>query len=115
MTTQTETIDVIPSFSFAAPSPPVVAERIQQQPECHLLWAILESDIKDYMRYATATGRRSKRLFREAEAWIMADEPTWLCSFVSICHILGLDPDYLRAGLSRWHDAHCAPPLKRAA
>lgn len=85
-----------------------VAERIRTQPECHLLWAVLQNGLEEYMRYATATSRRGKRLFREAEAWIMQDDPTWLCSFVSICHVLGLEPDYLRMGLRRWQEHQTA-------
>ncbi len=99
---------------FASP-PPVVAERIRKQPECHLLWAVLENGIEQYMKHVTATSRRGKRLFREAEAWIMQDEPTWLCSFVNICHVLGLDPEYLRTGLRRWCEARLAPAFKQAA
>jgi hypothetical protein len=97
-------------------SPPAVAERLRKQPACHLLWAVLENGVEEYLKYATATDRRGKRLFRDAEAWLMQDDPTWLCSFVSICYVLGLDPDYLRTGLRRWHEARTAPaPLKEAA
>jgi hypothetical protein len=108
-------------IAFAADSPlgappSEVAERIRTQPACHLLWAIMENGIQEYMRYATATSRRSKRLFREAEDWIMQDNPTWLCSFVSICHVLGLDPDYLRTGLRCWREQQSAPAaFKHAA
>jgi hypothetical protein len=95
--------------------PPAVAEQIRRQPECQLLWAVLENAVEEYHKYATATSRRGKRLFREAEAWIMQDDPRWLCSFVSICHILEIDPDYLRTGLRRWHEAHAAPALLKEA
>ncbi len=98
-----------------AVAPPEVAERIRKQPECHLLWAVLENGVGEYMKYAAATSRRGKRLFREAEEWIMWDDPTWLCSFVSICHVLGLDPDYLRTGLRRWREARSTIAFKQAA
>jgi hypothetical protein len=94
--------------------PPEVVERIRKQPECELLWAVLENGLTDYMRYAPATSRRGKRLFREAQEWIMADDSTWLCSFLNICHVLGIDPDYVRAGLQRWLERQL-PPLKHAA
>lgn len=102
------------SSSFLAAPPPEVAERIRKQPECRLLWAVLQEGIETYMKYATATNRRGKRLFGEAEDWIMRDDPTWLCSFISICHILGLDPGYIRLGLRRWRAAHETPALKEA-
>jgi hypothetical protein len=89
------------SSSFLLPTPEV-AERIRQQPECRLLWAILQDAIETYVKYTNGSTRRAKRLFVEAEAWMMQDDVTWLCSFVNICHILAIDPDYIRMGLKRW-------------
>lgn len=111
---QQEKFDFTPSSFFAAP-PPAVSERIQRQPECRLLWAVLENAVDAYMKYATATNRRGKRLFREAEEWIWRDDPTWLCSFVSICHILGVEPEYVRRGLRKWREAHLLPAFDQAA
>jgi len=82
-----------------------VAKRIRSQPECQLLWAVLEEALDTYMKYASATSRRGQRLFQEAEKWIFQDDYTWLCSFRNICHILELDPEYIRRGLVRWRDA----------
>jgi len=65
--------------------PSAVAERIRTQPEYHLLCAVLREGIETYMKYATATNRRGQWLFTEAEKWILDDDPTWLCSFMSIC------------------------------
>jgi hypothetical protein len=114
MTDQTEMINFSLSSPLAAP-PPAVTERIHNQPECRLLWAVLENAVDTYMKNAAATGRRGKRLFHEAEEWIMQDDSTWLCSFISICHILGFDPDYLRRGLRRWRAERSVPPFKQAA
>lgn len=95
--------------------PPSVVEQIRTQPECRLLWAVLQEGMETYMKYAGATNRRGKRLFAEAEQWILEDDPTWLCSFVSICHVLEIDPGYLRAGLRRWRAATRAAELRQAA
>jgi hypothetical protein len=114
MEQETERIDVGGISLLSAP-PPQVADRIRRQPECRLLWAVLQDGVGTYMKYAGATGRRRKRLFAEAERWIMEEDPTWLCSFVSICHILGLEPDYLRMGLKRWRTRTSAPELPQAA
>jgi len=111
---ETEKVDFFAPDVGAVP-PPAVAERIQKQPECRLLWAILENGIEEYMKHAFATGRRGKRLFREAEAWIMHDDPTWLCSFVSICHALSIEPEYLRSGLKRWREERYTTTFKQAA
>lgn len=110
----TEFTNSFSSVALGTP-PPEVVERIRKQPECELLWAVLENGLTDYMKYATATGRRGKRLFREAQEWIMTDDPTWLCSFLNICHVLGIEPDYVRTGLQRWLERQTLPPLKHAA
>jgi hypothetical protein len=102
-------------FSELWVPPPAVAEYMEQQPECRLLWAVLVDGIETYMKYAFDTRRRGQRLFREAEEWIMHDDPMWLCSFVNICHILGLDSDYLRQGLQRWRAKQSMLALKQAA
>ncbi|MBI3249111.1 MAG: hypothetical protein HYZ50_21620 [Deltaproteobacteria bacterium] len=106
--------DFSPSSFFSAP-PPAVADRIRRQPECRLLWAVLENAVGTYMKYTLATRRRPRRLFREAQDWIWRDDPTWLCSFVSICYVVGVDPDYLRRGLRKWHETQSLPHFKQAA
>jgi len=95
--------------------PPQVVEQIRARPECRLLWAVLQEGIETYMKYAVATSRRGQRLFADAERWIGEDDPTWLCSFVSICHVLELDPGYLRAGLHQWRATTLASESRQAA
>lgn len=114
MTEQIETTAFRGHISFA-PEAPNAAEQIRKTPEGRLLWAVLENGIEQYKKNVTATSRRGQRLFREAEEWIMHDDSLWLCSFINICHVLGIDPDYLRAGLRRWRDAQLSAGLKEAA
>ena len=95
--------------------PPHVVEQIRKQPECRLLWAVLQDGMETYRKYTGATSRRGQRLFAAAERWIMENDPTWLCSFVSICHVLELDPEYLRAGLRRWRSTPLASEPRQAA
>ena len=95
--------------------PPHVVEQIHKQPECRLLWAVLQDAMETYMKYAGATNRRGRRLFAEVAQWIGEEDPTRLCSFVSICHVLELDPSYLRAGLRRWRTATLVAELRQAA
>src|SRR5262245_64484929 len=73
-------------------------------PEKRLLLAVLEEAVVTFQRYATDQGRRGRRLFREAEEWLGAEEIAWPCSFRNICDVLGLDPGYVRQGLRRWRD-----------
>lgn len=103
------------ALSSFAPLPPTVAELIHKQPECRLLWTVLERGVEEYMKNAFATSRRGQRLRREAEEWIMRDDASWLCSFINICHVLGLDPDALRTGLKRWYAEHQAGSMRQAA
>jgi len=89
--------------------------QIRNTPEGRLLWAVLDNGIEQYKKHVHATGRRSKRLFREAEEWIMQDDPTWLCSFMNLCYVLGINPEYIRKGLRQWREAQLASVFKRAA
>ena len=94
---------------------PEVKERIRSQPECQLLWAVLEEAISTYMKYATATSRRGQRFFSEAEDWIFQNNSHWLFSFINICHILDIDPSYLRTGLLQWRASQCVRVEHEAA
>jgi hypothetical protein len=113
MTGQKELADSA-AFMELAVRPPL-AEHVEKQPECRLLWAVLQEGVETYMKYAAASSRRGRRLFYEAQEWIMQDDPTWICSFVSVCHVLGLDPGYLRLGLKHWRARQFNSTLKKAA
>ena len=43
-------------------------------PEKRLLLAVLEEAVVTFQRYVTDSGRRGRRLFREAEEWVGSDE-----------------------------------------
>ncbi len=53
-----------------------------------------------FQRYRSARGVRGKRLFREAQEWLISQEETGAFSFVVVCRALGFDPDYIRENLS---------------
>ena len=78
--------------------------------EVALMRAVLEDAINCFQK---RDPHHPTRLAREAEQWIFADEFDWPFSFLNICSILGLDPDYLRLGLKRWQQNPAARPLKR--
>jgi hypothetical protein len=71
------------------------------EPEIKLMFAVLEDAIMCFHKYALARNVRSERLFREAEDWILEQDSDWLFSFENICSTLGLDPSYLRRGLTQ--------------
>jgi hypothetical protein len=74
----------------------------ERSPEMKLMYAVLE-DAVDRCRKRWTTKKNDQRLAREAEAWVFSDSLDWPFSFLNICAALGIDPDYLRRGLRRWH------------
>ena len=82
-----------------------------RQPEKRLMLAVLEDGIATFQRTVSATTRRARREFDEVRAWLASDDTAWPYAFLNICHVLGFDPDYLRAGLGRWLErAKALPP-----
>jgi len=70
--------------------------------EFELVRATLADAIHTYRKYAHAKGRRAQRLFREVEEWLFVDDWSWPFSFLNICEVLDMDPNYIRAGLKLW-------------
>jgi hypothetical protein len=66
---------------------------------------VLQDAVECFKTYAFATRPREKRLFQEAEEWIVEKNGDWLFSFENICETLQLHADYLRQGLLSWKDA----------
>jgi hypothetical protein len=73
--------------------------------EERLMLAVLEEAVKCFQEYVLATRPREKRLFQEAEEWILEKDSDYLFSFESICQTLGLHPDYTRQALLVWKEA----------
>ena len=67
-----------------------------------LLLAVLEDGIRCYQENLFAVGGKRRTLFEEAEEWLFSDDANWFCSFVSICTLLSLEPNYIRRGLRQW-------------
>jgi hypothetical protein len=78
------------------------------RPEKRLMLAVLEEAVGDFQRSVAATGAEGQRSFREAEDWFASDDTAWPFSFLNICGALGLEPTYIRGGLSRWRDVQRA-------
>jgi hypothetical protein len=76
--------------------------RIPQQPEIRLILAILEDAINCYQDNIFALNKKRTQLYKDAEEWFMSDDASWVFSFVSICSLLNLEPEYFRQGLNRW-------------
>ena len=80
--------------------------------EVALMRAVLEEAVHCLQRQSLKSGRRAQRLTREAEEWFFTDDSRWLFSFVNICAVLGLDPEYIRRGLMQWRRHHSTAPQK---
>lgn len=70
-----------------------------------LMLAVLEEAVQCFQDYVLATRPREKRLFQEAEEWILEKDGDYILSFEYICETLKLHPDYIRQGLMCWKDA----------
>jgi hypothetical protein len=76
--------------------------KMPQQSEIRLMLAVLEDAINCYQDNIFAVNKKRMQLFQDAEDWFMNDDASWIFSFVSICSILNLEPDYFRMGIKRW-------------
>jgi len=79
--------------------------------ERRLMLAVLQDAVECYQKYALARDPRGRLLFDDSAEWIDADEREWSFSYVNICEVLGLNPEYIRRGLSRWRQKRT--PIKR--
>lgn len=76
--------------------------KIPLEAERTLLLAVLEDGIRCYQENLFVTNGKRRILFDEAREWLFSDDADWFCSFVSICVLLNLDPNYIRRGLQDW-------------
>jgi hypothetical protein len=74
--------------------------------ERRLLLAVLEDAVHCFRTHLFAQDNRRRRLFREAQEWLMSEDRQYDFSFENICDCLELNAAYIRQGLHRW--AHAA-------
>jgi len=67
--------------------------------ETRLLVAILSEAIESLWKNSPRSNRRQRRLYREELTWLKAKNDESPFSFMYICTVLGLDPDYIRRGV----------------
>lgn len=70
--------------------------------ELALRRAVLDDALECFLNQFVKSGRRTQRLARDAEAWLLDDDYRWPFSFRNICHALGIEPEYVRRELKRW-------------
>jgi len=96
--------DVLTSFEFLKTH----QRRDHFQPEVKLMFAVLSDAIECFQKYTDAKNGRYRKIFAEAEAWILSRENREAFSFEQVCEALHLSPSYLRMGLLRWCAKHKA-------
>jgi hypothetical protein len=74
------------------------------EPEKRLMLAVLEDAINCFQHNVLAQSGKRKRLFEEAEEWILAGDRDWFFSFENICEVCGINPEYVSHGLLRWKE-----------
>lgn len=72
------------------------------RPIKRLMLAVLEDAMRCYQTYASSRSSAQRRLFVEAEAWLMDRRADGPFAFVTVCETLGINPNCLREGLRRW-------------
>ena len=82
-------------------------------PEKKLLLAIIEDAVGTLLKYGWMKGRRAERLTRIAWEWVDSPDSSYVCSFISICEALNLNPDRIRQGLHAKITRGVAPTIYR--
>jgi hypothetical protein len=67
-----------------------------------LMVAVLADAVRCFQTYADAQSRAGRRMFGEAEWWILDRSSHGPFTFQAICDTLGIDPDRFRDGLRQW-------------
>src|SRR6266568_6503628 len=85
------------------------------EPEKRLMLAILEDVIHCFQDNLLTQNVRSRRLFEEAEEWIVEADGDWVFSFENICEALGFNAADVRKGLLRWTENKLPKHRKEAS
>src|ERR1041384_4711921 len=89
--------------------------RFNLDPERGLMLAVLQDAIVCYQEHLTATCKRKRLLFEEAEEWLFNTDSSYLFSFENICEALGFEAQYLRHALVRWKTIELMKRTERQA
>ena len=100
---------------FPSPHPPlavapaaVLPEQFFGLPRCPnkgqaaLMYAVLEDAFNCFVKQFVDQRLHARRLAQEAEAWFFSADEGWPFSFINVCAVLGINPEYVRKGLQQW-------------
>lgn len=85
------------------------------EPEKRLMLALLEDAVQCFQDNILAQSGKKKRLFEEAEEWILEEGDDGIFSFDNICEVLDFNPQYIRQGLLRWKEKKLTKHRAQAA
>jgi hypothetical protein len=85
---------VLPSQFFST-----AGRAAQVEGERKLMVAVLEDAFRCFRKYASASNRRGRRLFRQAEEWFMEPDTGAALTFDYVCEASGLDAEFIRSRL----------------
>jgi hypothetical protein len=71
-----------------------------------LMRAVLEDALACFHRQYETDRRWVQREAREAGEWLFCNDAHGLFSYVSVCAVLGLEPESVRQELMRWSTSH---------
>jgi hypothetical protein len=104
----TESFQALPEENLAAWMQPDVTGAVETRrgtlvngPERRLMVAVLEDAVHRFVKHTGAKSVEGKAILAEEEQWFFGPGEDGPFSLESICDALGIDPDYLRAGLRR--------------
>jgi hypothetical protein len=86
----------------------------EDDPLNRLMMAVLQDAIRCFQRAASGRSTVKKQNFREVKEWFFGRPGEGPFSFVSVCEVLEITPEYLRTGLVAWQhqcNAGLAQPL----
>ena len=106
---------VDPYTGIILPDQLLTARDVNAEPIRALMIAVLRDAIDCFRKHLLDQSRRGRRLFREAEAWLMAESEHTPLEFERICEGLDLDPDYVRGRLREWRARQLAQARKAEA
>jgi hypothetical protein len=69
-------------------------------PEKKLAAAVLASALVEIRDHHGSKGHR--RRVAEAIDWVQSDDSEWPYSFLRLCGLFGLEPDWVRGAVNRW-------------
>ena len=75
-------------------------EGYAQGPERALLGALLFDGVQSFIGYMLASTSQERSTYREAYQWVMEQRSEYAFSFESVCEALGINPEWLRFGLT---------------